>query len=95
MGYFQHLHSNWQESDAAQEERVCSYCGGAFTPYSPNQRRHSYQHLHDEGNPCAWEYELEHMGPRQYLAHVGMTRQKYIDTYGLDQYNTVVLQRDN
>lgn len=94
MGYFQHLHSNWQESDAAQYERICSFCGQPFLPFSPNQRRHSYQHLQEDGNSCAWEYELENMGPRAYLNHVGMSKSQYIKNYGLEQYELVVLRRD-
>lgn len=95
MGYFQNTHANWQDYVSyADIERTCEWCGKQFIPRSPNQKRHSYDSDDIDSIACVWEYELEHMGPRQYLNYVGMTKKEYIKEYGIEQYELIVLQRD-
>lgn len=91
MGYFQHNYANWKDSDAALEPRICTFCGGPFYPNAPNQKRHCYDPDDSDSSACAWHYELDSMGPRQYLNHVGMTKKEYIEAYGIEQYNLVVV----
>jgi hypothetical protein len=41
LGYYQNRYANW--FDYAESEgvrRTCDFCGGEFTPASPNQKRH-------------------------------------------------------
>lgn len=93
MGYF-NGHSNWFEyAQYSGLTRKCECCGIEFIPRSPNQKRHSYADWSEDGDDCWLQNEINRLSPRQYLAHVGETKTSYIERYGIDQYNRVVLQR--
>lgn len=93
MGYF-NSYSNWYEyAQCAGITRKCECCGIEFTPRSPNQRRHSYADWAEDMEACWLDDEINRLSPRQYLAHVGETKTSYIEKFGLEQYQRVVLQQ--
>lgn len=93
MGYF-NGHSNWKEyAEWAGITRKCESCGKEFTPRSPNQRRHSYTDWVEDSEDCWLSDELDRMPPRKYLQHMGETKKSYIEKYGIEQYNEIVLQQ--
>lgn len=80
-------------------ERKCLYCGEAFTPRSPNQKMHSWVDASEAGvgdvaRICRLERELEEMSPTQYLVHIGLTRNEYIEKYGLEEFNSCVIRKE-